>query len=125
MCNANDTLKETRKDSCTYAMELTKQFLTLSAAGIAFVVGLVYADKPGKLSATAVGWSLCLFGFSILCGWFFLMRMTGKINKKQSYDIYEPFAQLTSILQIVFFCLGVVALFCPTLKVAHLHTITA
>jgi len=115
MADAPDPLK----DSCAYAMELTKQFLTLSAAGIAFIVGLVYADKPGKISPCAVGWSLSLFGLSIVSGWLFQMRMIGKVNKEKSHDVYEGFAQMVSILQILFFCAGVLVLFAPTLRTAR------
>ena len=109
------------KDSCQYAVDLVKQFLTLSAAGIAFVVGLVFAEKPGKLAPASVGWSLTLFGLSILCGWLCFMRVVGKINKEKSYDIFEWFIQVTSVLQILLFCGGILVLFCPTLHNARLQ----
>jgi hypothetical protein len=112
---ANDPLQ----DSCGYALDLIKQFLTLSAAGIAFIVGLVFADKPGKLSAGSVRLSLILLGLSILCGWLSFMSIVGKVNKRQSYDVYDRAIQAFSALQILLFCGGVVTLFFPTLQTAE------
>jgi hypothetical protein len=112
--NNNDPLK----DSCGYALDLIKQFLTLSAAGIAFVVGLVYADKPGKIPACAVASSLSLLGLSLLCGWLSFMGIVGKVNKRQSYDIYDRTIQAFCALQILLFCGGVLILFFPTLQTA-------
>jgi hypothetical protein len=117
MSNGADPLK----DSCEYALDLIKQFLTLSAAGIAFVVGLVFADKPCKLTPLSVGWSLTLFGLSIFCGWLCFMRVVGKINQEKSYNIFEPFAQVMSILQILLFCGGVLVLFSPTLHAVRIQ----
>jgi len=117
MADAADPLK----DSCQYAVDLVKQFLTLSAAGIAFVVGLVFAEKPGKLPPISVGLSLTLFGLSILCGWLCFMRVVGKINKEKSYDTFESFIQVMSALQILLFCGGVLVLFWPTLHTARLQ----
>jgi hypothetical protein len=117
---ANDPLK----DSCQYAMELIKQFLTFSAAGIAFVVGLVYADKPGKLSGCYVAVSLGLLGLSILSGWLAFMSIVGKVNKRRSYDVYERQIQLFSVFQILLFCAGVLTLFFPTLQTARAQQAT-
>lgn len=114
MSNSNDPLK----DSCGYALDLIKQFLTLSAAGIAFVVGLVYADKPGKISAFWVAFSLSLLGFSIFCGWLSFMGIVGKVNKRQSYDVYDRTIQAFCALQILLFCGAVLILFFPTLQTA-------
>ena len=114
MANGNDPLK----DSCGYALDLIKQFLTLSAAGIAFVVGLVYADKPGKIPASSVACSLTLLGLSLLCGWLSFMGIVGKVNKRQSYDIYDRTIQAFCALQILLFCGGVLILFFPTLHTA-------
>lgn len=110
---------DNKKDSCNYAFELVKQFLTLGTAGIAFVVGLVFAEKPGRLTSTTVGWSLLFFGLSILCGWLCFMRLVGKINRDDDYEIFECFAQLTSILQIVLFCVGIAVLVPATLQTAR------
>jgi hypothetical protein len=112
---ANDPLK----DSCGYALDVIKQFLTLSAAGIAFIVGLVFADKPGKLSADSVRLSLIFLGLSILCGWLSFMSIVGKVNKRQSYDVYDRGIQAFSALQILLFCGGVLTLFFPTLQTAR------
>lgn len=117
--NNNSKANDPLKDSCGYALELIKQFLTLSAAGIAFIVGLVFADKPGKLSADSVKLSLIFLGLSILCGWLSFMSIVGKVNKRQSYDVYGRPIQAFSALQILLFCCGVVTLFFPTLQTAR------
>jgi hypothetical protein len=111
----NDPLK----DSCGFALDLIKQFLTLSAAGIAFIVGLVYADKPGKLSEGSVMGGLILFGASILFGWLAFMAIVGKVNKEKSYDVYGRGIQVFCVLQILLFCGGVLMLFSPTLQTAR------
>jgi hypothetical protein len=116
---SNTKTNDPLKDSCGYALDLIKQFLTLSVAGIAFIVGLVFADKPGRLSAGSVKLSLILLGLSILCGWLSFMSIVGKVNKHQSYDVYDRAIQAFSAFQILLFCGGVVTLFVPTLRTAE------
>ena len=111
------------KDSCLHALDLTKQFLTYSAAGIAFVVGIVYSDKPGKLPAWAVALSLLFLGLSIAAGWLCFMRIIAKINRERSYDVYERSVQLFSIGQIVLFGLGILCLGWATLQSAYHHSV--
>lgn len=111
------------KDSCQFALDLIKQFLTLGAAGIAFVVGLVYADKPGKLPPGTVKISLILLGVSLLFGWLAFMAIVGKINRRKSYDVYEPSIQIFSVLQIVLFGAGVAVLFFPVFRTAQAQQI--
>jgi hypothetical protein len=104
------------KDSCLHALDLIKQFLTYSAAGIAFVVGIVYSDKPGRLPAWAVALNLLFLGLSIAAGWLCFMRIIGKINRERSYDVYDRSVQLFSIGQILFFGLGILCLGWTTLQ---------
>lgn len=119
--SAPDSLKtnDPLKDSCGYALDLIKQFLTLSAAGIAFIVGLVYADKPGKLSECSVKAGLIFLGASIVCGWLSFMGIVGKVNKQKSYDVYDRGIQVFCVLQILLFCGGVLTLFSPTIQTAR------
>ena len=65
--------------ACTQAIELIKQFFTLSSAGVAFVVGLVFADKPVKLPTAAAKWSMILFGLSIAAGCVAYMAVVGRL----------------------------------------------
>jgi hypothetical protein len=110
------------KESCDYAMDLTKQFLTLSAAGIAFVVGLVFADRPAKICPCVVGWTLSLFGASIAAGLAFQMRMIGKVHGKEGHDVFGGFTQAASFLQILLFAVAVALLFFPTVQAARVRT---
>lgn len=109
------------KKACEYAIDLIKQFLTLAAAGIAFVVGLVFSDQADLLKSGPVQWSLILFALSLLCGWTCYMNIIGRISKKSDYDIYHGFAQTMSIMQIILFAAAIGVLFNPTIKNAGHH----
>ena len=91
------------KDSCSFAVALAGQFLTLGAAGIAFIIGLVFAerDAPSSLPPWALKVALVFFALSILWGWMFLMNVIGEINQSNNYNVYGGAPQWLSILQIV------------------------
>lgn len=103
---------------CTQAIELIKQFLTLSSAGVAFVVGLVFADKPVKLPSDAVKGSLILFGISIVCGYLSYMAIVGKLGNEGRYGIYGRPIQIPAMLQVLCFGIGVALLAVPTIRLA-------
>jgi len=92
------------KDACQYAVGMSEKFLTLAAAGVAFVVGLVFAKENSpsvQLSPLVLEWSLGLFGVSILLGWMFLMNVVGKVAADNDYRIYNNAKQWLCLLQIV------------------------
>jgi hypothetical protein len=111
------------KDSCTYALDLIKQFLTFSAAGIAFVLGVVTAGKGPGFSPTFVAWSVGLLVASAACGLLSFMCIVGNVKGDQSYNIDDASVKRFAIFQILLFCAGVAVLFLPTFQLAKAQQI--
>ena len=92
------------KDACQYAVGISEKFLILAAAGIAFVVGLVFAKENSpsvQFSLLVLEWSLGLFGVSILFGWMFLMKVVSRVAADNDYRIHNNAKQWLCLLQIV------------------------
>ena len=96
---------ECKKEAATLCCELTKQFLTLAFAGIAFVVGL-FTSNPGEVSRTYLLWSIWLFVGSAICGFLLLMRGIQRLNEEKSFDFVIPSIRWMSGLQIISFAVG-------------------
>ena len=47
------------------------------------------------------------------------MRLLGKINRENNYEISEPSRSLHHMLQIVLFCVGIIFLIPTTLQMAR------
>jgi hypothetical protein len=107
------------RDSCTFALDLIKQFLTFSAAGIAFVLGVVSSGKSAAFTPFYVAWSVGLLVASVACGLLSFMCIVGNVKDHQSYDIDDPWVKGFTICQILIFCAGVAVLFFPTLQTAQ------
>jgi hypothetical protein len=92
------------KDACEYAVGLSEKFLTLAAAGIAFIVGLVFAKEGAGLVSLSPGVlrsALIVFGVSIFLGWLFLMNVVGSLATKNDYRVYNNAKQWLCLLQIL------------------------
>ena len=89
----------------TLAFDLTKQFLTLAFAGIAFVVGLSFSD-PGAIPTLWLWPTLVLFAFSIVVGLLFLMRSVSDLSQA-GLDVYEKSLRVMAAGQILLVILGV------------------
>jgi hypothetical protein len=96
-----------QQNACGYAIQMANGFITLAAAGVAFVVGLVFSEKAPAADPLLLRCALVLFGTSTLLGWLFVMRMTGKIAGRNDYTIYKDFAQAASLFQILLFAAGI------------------
>lgn len=96
------------KDACSFAVEIAKQFITLAAAGIAFVVGLAMSGKSPVLWVHIA--VISALSASVLFGLVFLMSVVGHIHKSGSYDIYAGHLKAVAAIQIVLFLLSVVGL---------------
>lgn len=95
-----------REKAANIAFDLSKQFLSIAFAGIAFAIGLSAAtanEQPSWLLWTTVG----LFGLSSVLGLLFLMRGAGCVANDGSFDIYEPLALRLAGLQIATVAFGV------------------
>lgn len=96
------------KDSCEYSVEIAKQFLTLAAGGVAFVVGLAISssiDIPQTFY-----WVTGIFIFSIAFGLFFVMSVVAHINKNKNYNVYTPQLKIFAAVQILSFLTGIILL---------------
>jgi hypothetical protein len=101
--------EECEKKAAELGFDLTKQFLTLAFAGIAFVVGLSF-NTPGAVSSLMLWLVIGVFGGSVVLGLLFLMRGVSLLSIKKSYDIYAPSLRGLAILQIILMLIGTVFL---------------
>lgn len=111
MCEKEPSKKidQFQQKAADVGFDLTKQFLTLAFAGIAFVVGLTF-NKPGVVSSTLL-WSIVgAFCVSVVLGLLFLMRGVGQLGSEGKCDIYAPALRFLSAFQIFFVLVGVVLL---------------
>lgn len=98
------------KDACQYAVDVSEKFLTLSAGGIAFIIGLVFGKEDSlvvQLSSGVIRLALVAFGISILLGWLFLMNVVGSLAKENDYRIYNNAKQWLCSLQIIMALFGI------------------
>lgn len=100
---------ECQKKAAELGFDLTKQFIALAFAGIAFVVGLSF-NSPGAITAFMFWLTVGLFGVSAVVGLLFLMCGVGQLSVKNSYDIYAKSLRLLSGLQILLVLVGVICM---------------
>ena len=105
------------RTSCQYSTNLSKQFITLASAGIAFIAGLVISSKTGPTYIQTIV-IFSFFGLSITCGLLFLMHVIGHINKLDNHDVYTPSLRLLGSFQIILFIIGVIVLSYATIIIA-------
>jgi hypothetical protein len=106
--------EECEKQAAELGFDLTKQFLTLAFAGIAFVVGLSF-NTPSAVSSLMLWLVIGVFGGSVLLGLLFLMRGVNLLSVEKSYDIYAPSLRALAVLQILLMLIGTIFL-CTILK---------
>ncbi len=109
-------VEECEKKAAELGFDLTKQFLTLAFAGIAFVVGLSF-NTPGSVSLLMLWLVIGAFGGSVLLGLLFLMRGVSLLSIQKSYDIYAPSLRGLAIFQIILMLIGTA--FLGTILKAH------
>jgi hypothetical protein len=105
-----------KKKAAELGFDLTKQFLTLAFAGIAFVVGLSF-NTPGSVSSLMLWLVMGAFGGSAVLGLLFLMHGVNLLNVSNSYDIYASSLRILAGLQIILMLIGTV--FIGTILKAH------
>lgn len=101
--------EECEKKAAELGFDLTKQFLTLAFAGIAFIVGLSF-NTPGSVSSLMLWLVIAAFGGSVVLGLLFLMRGVSLLSIQKSYDIYAPSLRGLAIFQIILMLIGTVFL---------------
>lgn len=87
------------KDSCSYSVEVSKQFLTFAAGGVAFLVATALA--PASRITPLFYWSFGAFVLSILFGLAYIMQVVGHINRDRNYDVYSGRLRACSALQLL------------------------
>lgn len=102
-------VQECEKKAVEVGFDLTKQFLTLAFAGIAFVVGLSF-NTPGTISELMLWLVVGVFAASVILGLLFLMRGVSLLSVEKSYDIYAPSLRGLAICQIVLTLIGTIFL---------------
>ena len=93
--------QDKHKDSCKYSVEISKQFLTLSSAGIAFVIGLAMARSTTV--PNSFYWSVALFAASVAVGLVYVMSVVAHINQDDNYDVYTATLRCLALIQIITF----------------------
>jgi len=101
--------EDCQKKAAELGFDLTKQFLTLAFAGIAFVVGLSF-NKPGAVSSLMLWLTVGIFAASAVLGLVFLMHGVNLLSVTKTYDIYASSLRILAALQIVLVLVGVVML---------------
>jgi|ERR1051326_7456826 hypothetical protein len=101
--------EDCQKKAAEIGFDLTKQFLTLAFAAIAFVVGLSF-NTPGTISSLMLWLVIVPFAGSVFVGLVFLMRGVNLLSIQQNYDIYALPLRILAGLQIVLTLIGVVLL---------------
>jgi hypothetical protein len=109
MAEADDHKKDCQKKAAELGFDLSKQFLTLALAGIAFVVGLSF-NTPGAISSLMLWLTVGTFGLSTAIGLIFLMRGVSLISIDHTYDIYATSLRALAGAQIMLVLVGVVLL---------------
>lgn len=105
---------ECEKKAVELGFDLTKQFLTLAFAGIAFVVGLSFST-PSAVSSLMFWLVVASFGLSAVLGLLFLMHGVSTLAIEKTYDIYSVWLQRLAISQISLVLIGT-ALLVPILS---------
>jgi hypothetical protein len=103
------------RDSCTYSVEIAKQFLAFGVAGVGFVIGM--ALKYECSIGPSWYWTGGLFIASIACGLLYLMSVVAHVNQCNNYDVYTGLLKCFSLLQIVIFVCALVLLTVITLRI--------
>jgi hypothetical protein len=101
--------EDCEKKAAELGFDLTKQFLTLSLAGIAFIVGLSF-NSPGAISSLMLWCVVGVFGLSTALGLLFLMRGVSLLSVDKSFDIYTGSLRVLAVLQISLVVGGVIML---------------
>ncbi len=103
------------KDSCNYAVDLSKQFVTIASGGLAFAITLALA-YPMSFGYWHLLSTILLFGVSIGFGLAFLMTVVGHINKLNNYDVYTPCPRLMILCQMLLLAGAIILIAVGTLR---------
>ena len=106
--------KQHHRDSCTFSLEIAKQFLTFGVAGVAFVVGMALNSKCAVNSSWY--WASGCLVLSVTFGLLYLMSVVAHVNQDKNYDVYTGALKWFAIIQIVAFVCALALLAVITLR---------
>ena len=106
---SHPNIDDCQKKAAELGFDLTKQFLTLAFAGIAFVVGLSFSS-PDVVSSLMLWLVVGTFGLSAVLGLLFLMHGVNLLGIQKTYDIYASSLRILATIQIVLMLIGTVML---------------
>lgn len=101
-------IEENLKDSCGYAVDVAKQFITFSVTAIGFVVTLFLFENYLSFTPTII--LLSLLGLGMLFGICFILSVIAHINQTKNYNVYSPMLRNLIITQIVLFLLAILGI---------------
>ena len=97
------------KDSCNYAISVTKTLLSYSAAGVAFIISIIITGK--NFYPNWATWTVIVaLAASILLGLLFLMSVVGHINQFKNYNVNLPMLRIITIGQMALFFIPILVL---------------
>ena len=102
------------RDSCTFSLEIAKQFLTFGVAGVAFVVGM--ALKSQYVVDSSWYWVSACMVVSVTFGLLYLMSVVSHVNQCKNYDVYTGVLKWFALIQIVAFVCALALLAVITLR---------
>lgn len=105
----NSNSEDCQKKAADLGFDLTKQFLTLAFAGIAFIVGLS-VSSPGAVSVLMFWLVIGAFGASAVLGFLFLMHGVNLLSVQKTYDIYASSLRILAVFQIILMLVGTMLL---------------
>jgi hypothetical protein len=100
------TANNPHKDSALIGIDISKQLLAFSLAGLGFVVGFITAGSISLGAVPILG--LLFFALSMVAGVLFLMSVVGHINRDSNYDIYTGGIRTLAVIQIICFAVAAI-----------------
>jgi hypothetical protein len=108
-------MSEFKKRAVEVSFDLSKQFISLAFAGVAFAVGLS-AGNGSAVSSILFWVVITFFAVSSILGFLYLMRGASSLSADKEFDIYETTCRLWAVLQILLVFFGVALLLILHLK---------
>ena len=101
-----DAATENKKNASNLAVEISKQFLAIAFAGIAFTIGI--SSQDGAIMGSRLFWGvIVVFAISAVLGFCFLMHGVSKYAKGEAFAPYGGGARFAAFLQSLALAVGV------------------
>jgi len=98
-----------QRDAMSLVQDLSRQFISISFAGIGFIVGISQLS-PTPISSLLFWVILFSFMISVIAGLLLIMHSISKIADENSYNIWSLGIRTASLTQIIAATIGVLLL---------------